>query len=209
MFFTLVSAAAADTARCRASVNGQERLIEYDTDIDFGTQRSLRERLTALPGRSWSRAWGEPVACDSRVLFAFLAVELPPEEVEGWCLATDPDDAGWLLVPGERGASSRCSVAVCDRITAAASEAAGAAAHIGAMALGAQPQEDPEEGRSLMHSTGAAVMRGSARYLAANIVQGSGTLASGLGTAMAAPAAIGAAAASVVVVGGAVYYCSG
>ena len=199
--------AQAEERRCTATVNGRETVVTYDDAIEFGTELGTRERVARWPGRVWNKAWGTPPACDSRVLFTYLSVELPPEETEGYCLGPDPDDDGWLLVPGARGATAQCSVTTCDRINAAADGAAGAGAALAGLMLTPPPtpaEAVAEPGR-LLHSSGALVLKGTAEWLATSI----GTAAPGVTAALTGPVAIGAAAASVVVIGSAVYVCSG
>lgn len=199
--------AQAEERHCSATVNGRETVVTYDDDLDFATRLGARERMSRWPGRVWDRAWGAPPDCDSRVLFTYLSVELPPEEIEGYCLDPDPYDEGWLLVPGERGETARCSVTTCDRVNAAADAALGTGAAVASLMLATPPSPaeavaDPER---LLHSSGAMILTGTAEWLAATM----STAAPGVTAALTGPAAIGAAAASVVVIGSAVYVCSG
>ncbi|SDE01314.1 hypothetical protein [Limimaricola pyoseonensis] len=199
--------AAAEERHCTATVNGQETVVTYDDEIAFDTEIGTRERIARWPGAVWNRAWGQAPDCDSRVLFTYLAVELPPEETEGYCLAPDPEDAGWLLVPGERGRTAQCRVTACDRVNSATDTAIDTGAALAGLMLTppptpAQAAEDPAR---LLHSSGALILKGTAEWLATSI----GTAAPGVTAALTGPVAIGAAAASVVVIGGAVYVCSG
>lgn len=199
--------AQAEERRCTASVNGRETVVTYDDELAFDTKLGTRERLSRWPGRVWNKAWGTPPACDSRVLFTYLSVELPPKETEGYCLQRDPDDDGWLLVPGARGATAQCSVTTCDRVNAAADGAIDTGAALAELMLTPPPSpaEAVAEPSRLLHSSGALVLKGTADWLATSI----GTAAPGVTAALTGPVALGAAAASVVVIGGAVYVCSG
>ncbi|EYD71310.1 hypothetical protein [Limimaricola hongkongensis] len=192
---------------CTATVNGRETVVTYDDAIDFQTELGTRETLSRWPRAVWNKAWGSPPACDSRVLFTYLSVELPPEDTEGYCLQSDPDDEGWLLVPGERGDTAQCSVTTCDRVNAATDSAIDTGAALAGLLL--TPPPTPAEAvaapERLLHSSGALVLKGTAEWLATSI----GTAAPGVTAALTGPVAIGAAAASVVVVGSAVYVCSG
>jgi hypothetical protein len=199
--------AQAEEQRCTATVNGRETVVTYDDAIAFDTKLGTRERLSRWPGKVWNKTWGTPPACDSRVLYTYLSIELPPEETEGYCLDPDPDDEGWLLVPGERGATAQCSVTTCDRVNAAADGAIDTGAALAGLVL--TPPPTPAEAvakpERLLHSSGALVLKGTAEWLATSI----GTTAPGVTAALTGPVAIGAAAASVVVIGSAVYVCSG
>ncbi len=192
---------------CSASVNGRETVVTYDDEIDFATSLGTAERLSRWPGRVWNRAWGDAPSCDSRVLFTYLAVELPPEETDGYCLQPDPDDDGWLLVPGTRGTTAQCSVTTCDRVNAAADTAVGTGAAVAGIMLAKPPSpaEAVANPERLLHSSGAMILSGSAEWLLASV----GSSAPAVTAALSAPAVIGAAAASVVVIGSAVYVCSG
>ncbi|WP_432255958.1 hypothetical protein [Limimaricola sp. AA108-03] len=195
--------AQAEETHCRASVNGRETVVTYDDSIDFETELGTRERMSRWPGKVWNKAWGSPPACDSRVLFTYLAVELPPEETDGYCLQPDPDDDGWLLVPGTRGTTAQCSITTCDRVNAAVDTGTTLAGLM--LAPPPTPAEAVAEPERLLHSSGALVLKGTAEWLATSI----GTAAPGVTAALTGPVALGAAAASVVVIGSAVYVCSG
>lgn len=200
----VLSAAApawAENQRCLSTVNGSPVVIEYDPATAQPVTR--RERLLGWPSRTWNRTWGEPPACDSGVVIAQLGQTLAADEITGYCLAGDPGDGTFLLVPGERNFRGRCRRTACERVNAAADDAVAASGTV------ARAVADVATGRSdsrlaaVAHSSGAAILTGNAGAL--------GTALSGIGSSamavLTAPAAMAAAAVSVVTIGGAVYVC--
>ena len=193
--------AAAEISRCLATVNGGEVVVDYDRESAAPVTR--RERALGWPGRAWNRAWGSPPACDSGVLIAYLGQTLAADEIEGYCLAEDPDAATFLLVPGERNYRGRCRRTACERVNAAAGDAVAASGTV------ARTVADIATGRSdsrlsaVAHSSGAAILSGNAGPIS--------TALSGIGpgvlAVLTAPATLAAAAVSVVTVGGVVYVC--
>ncbi|SPJ22879.1 hypothetical protein [Palleronia abyssalis] len=186
---------------CRAEVNDTEILIDRDTvDAD---RPGLRESLRRWPTGGIDRLRGREPVCDSQTLIAFLASEVPEAQIDGYCLANDPE-AGFLLVPGARDYRGRCTATTCDLVNAARDGAGGVAGTAADLVIGRG--EDQSRTDAVIHASGAAILSGSA----ASIL---GTLGTGASTAMtaalAAPAVAGAAAVSVVAIGGAVYLCSG
>ena len=196
----IAGAASAEPARCRAYVNATEVVIDYDPAALPPVSR--RERILDWPVRTWDRAWGAPPQCDSQTIIAFLSMNLPQEEIGGYCLVQDPTDDSYLLVPGERNYRGHCQKTICDRVNAtresvqatmgAISRAVAATARLDRMTYGA-----------VSHSSGALIASGSETYLATTL-QGAG---SAVTAALASPVVLSAASASAVVVGGAVYIC--
>ncbi|MBJ3763543.1 hypothetical protein ILP92_12375 [Maribius pontilimi] len=186
---------------CRADVNSTEILIDRDALAVAPETPSLRERGARWAGLGVDKVLGRPPACDSETLIAFLANEVPDEDLSGYCLLPD-DLLGYLLVPGERTFRGRCAVTTCDRVNAAkdgALNVAGAATDIVT-----NRREGESRTSAVLHASGAAMVSGSAASVLSSLGTGAGTA---LSAALAAPALAGAAAVSVVAVGGAVYLC--
>lgn len=162
---------------------------------------SRRERLQSWPARQWNRARGRPPACDSLTAITFLAQYLEIEETDGYCLSDD-DEAGFLLVPGERNYRGRCRATVCERVNMAVDETIETAGSIAGIVTGTQRPTSGIAG--FAHSSGAMLLSGNA----ASVTAALGNVATGVTTALSAPAVMTAAAVSVVAVGGAVYVCN-
>lgn len=164
---------------------------------------SLRERLLTWPGNLWNRAWGQPAACDSETTIAYLAGILALDEIDTHCLAEAPGDGGWLLVPGERNFRGRCYRTICDRVNETADSGADLARGITRLATGEEVDTLGEGVTAFASASGAMMVTGRASLVLAALGEGAGALF----TVLSAPAAAGAAAVSVVAVGGAVYVC--
>ncbi|HVG46827.1 MAG TPA: hypothetical protein VM899_01625, partial [Rubellimicrobium sp.] len=78
-------AGAAQAQSCVARVNAQELIIV--PEAMGAPSPGLRERLRMWPSRTWDRAWGERVACDSATITHFLAGSMQLDQTEGYCLA--------------------------------------------------------------------------------------------------------------------------
>ncbi len=196
-----VLAGTAQAQSCVARVNAQELILVPEA---MGAPApGLRERLLMWPQRSWDRAWGERVACDSAAVMHFLATTMRLDQTEGYCLAQD-DAEGWLLVPGARTFRGRCTRTACDRV----SLVAGGIQSLGAAMLGLATGREVETGAdavtAVAHGTGAVLVSGRASAVAASL----GQAGAALGSALASPAAATGAAVTVIGVGGAVYLCS-
>ncbi|MBP1805896.1 hypothetical protein [Rubellimicrobium aerolatum] len=186
---------------CVARVNAQELIIVPEA---MGAPApGLRERLRMWPSRSWDRAWGERVACDSAAVTHFLATTMRLEETEGYCLAAD-DANGWLLVPGARNYRGRCTKTVCDRVNVVADGMESLGLAMTGLVTGRRVDSDAEAVTAVAHGTGAVLVTGQAPAVATAL----GPSATALGTALSAPVAAGAAAVTVIGVGGAIYLCS-
>lgn len=197
----LFLAAPAMADQCRAFVNGDEVIVEADNFQTFAEDVKRREKLLNWPSRTWNRAWGAPVACDSGVLYDYLATTIPDDDIQGYCLTESPE-SGFFLVPGERNFRGTCKKTFCEKVNTtkeqglavASSMTATLASNVKTAGLNA-----------IMHGSGAMIMTGSASSISTSL----GTAGSSTLTALSAPAVLGAAAVSVVAVGGAVYMCSG
>ena len=186
---------------CASVVNGELVRIDRETFLKDGEQAGRRERLLTWPGRRIDALRDRDPECDSRTLIIFLGQQVPADDIDGYCLSEQAED-GFLLVPGTRNYRGRCSATACERVNATkdTSLAVGSAAAraIADTALGTGPD------RSLLHSSGAAILTGSGSYIASTL----GTIGSSLATALSAPAVLAATAVTVVAVGSAVYVCS-
>ncbi|SHJ30485.1 hypothetical protein SAMN04488012_10760 [Palleronia salina] len=185
---------------CRAEVNSTTLTIDRDA-LD-APRPGLRERAAGWAALGLDRVRGRPPACDSETLIAFLAREVPEDDLSGYCLLPD-DLLGFLLVPGERTYRGRCARTACERVNTARDTAVGIAGTATDIATGRA--EGQSRTNAVLHASGAAILSGSAASIASSV----GTGASGaVSAALAAPALAGAAAVSLVAVGGAVYLCS-
>lgn len=188
---------------CRAEVNQTEVLIDRDAFDAMSGRAGLAERARAWPSRGLSRLKGQPPACDSQTLIAYLAAEVPDADIEGYCLLSQPD-SGYILVPGARNYRGHCSKTTCDRVNAAAKSAGAIAGTATDIVTGRDNAAGQSRTGAVIHASGAAILSGSA----AGILSTLGTGASAAVTAaLAAPAVAGAAAVSVVAIGGSVYLC--
>ncbi len=186
---------------CVARVNHLDVVIAAGSLGNDAAASSRRERLQSWPGRQWNRARGRPPACDSLTAITFLAQYLEIEETDGYCLSND-EEAGFLLVPGERNYRGRCRATACERVNMAMDETIETAGSIAGIVTGTQRPTSGIAG--FAHSSGAMLLSGNA----ASVTAALGNVAAGVTTALSAPAVMTAAAVSVVAVGGAVYVCN-
>ncbi|TNC50730.1 hypothetical protein FHG66_07065 [Rubellimicrobium rubrum] len=200
LMFSLMGAAA-QAQSCAARVNSQELIIV--PEAMGAPSPGLRERLRMWPSRTWDRTWGERVDCDSAAIVHFLATTMRLDQTEGYCLAED-DWHGWLLVPGARNYRGRCTKTVCDRVNVVAGGMELLGKTMMSLAAGRRVDSDSEAVTAVAHGTGAVLVSGQAPAVAASLGQSAATL----GAALSVPAAAGAAAVTVIGVGGAFYLCS-
>ena len=147
------------------------------------------------------------ITCPAFITLRLLTPNLTDMERSVFCMSYDEEQDTLVgFSEGERDAYLICkepSVPLCDRVNATKDEAlaivgigagatAGASAAVGAAGVTA-----------VTHSSGAVILTGSSGYIAGTL----GTVGSGLLAVLTAPAALTAAAVSVVAVGGAVYVC--
>lgn len=182
-----------------ARVNGTDVVVAAEAVLTAPSGGSMRERLLSWPRYNWNRAWGAPVACDSETTIAFLGAVLAVDQIDGYCLSYDAETDGFLLVPGARNFRGRCQKTVCDRVNLAAEQTTG---FLGAMAQAVLQQQGGRAG--LIHSSGAMLLTGQSNLL----IETLGSAATSVTAALSTPAALAAAAVTVVSVGGAVYVCS-
>ena len=192
---TLVSA-----ERCRALVKGSEIVVDSENFTTFSEDVKRREKVLNWPSRKWNKAWGSPPACNSGVLYDYLATTVPTEEIADYCL-TSTDGFGYFLIPGPRNFRGLCRKTVCERVNTTVDETAEISKSI---ALGAaQTITEPGAARAIAHKSGALILSGSAGTITTNL----GTTGSTLLTALSTPAALAAVGVSVLAVGGTVYMC--
>ena len=199
---TALISAPASAERCRAEVNGAEVVVEAENFANFAEEVGARERLINWPARKWSSLWGAPPACDSGVLFDYLATTVPLDQIDGYCLTATPED-GHFLIPGARNYRGYCKKTFCERVNTTKEETVEISKNIARSVVDRLSQ--PENLRAVAHKSGAFILTGGASALSANLATTGSTLA----TALATPAALAATGVSVVAVGGAVYMCSG
>ena len=201
--FTLAAALLASPALaedyCRVTLNSYEILIDRDT-LDQSAP-GLRERLGRWPTAPIDRLRGRDPACDSETLISYLSLNVPEEDIAGYCLLPDPE-FGYLLAPGERDYRGRCTQTTCDRVNTAREGAVGVAGT--ATDLITRRDSDQSRTEAVVHASGAAILTGSAGSILASLGTGASTAVT---AALAAPVVAGAAAVSVVAVGGAVWLC--
>lgn len=196
-----VIAVQAQADQCRALVNGDEIVVEAENFQTFAEEVKTREKLLNWPNRTWNRTWGTPVACNSGVLYDYLATTVPDNDINGYCL-TETADYGYFLVPGERNFRGLCKTTFCEKVNTTKDQGIGIAASM--------TQTIAQNARTaglnaIKHGSGAMILSGTASSVSASL----GTASSTAVTALSTPAVLGAAAVSVVAVGGAVYMCSG
>lgn len=198
LFSCLANLAAAE--RCRAIVNGSEIVVDSENFSTFSNDVGRREKLLNWPSRKWNKAWGTPPACNSGVLYDYLATTVPTEEIAEYCLTSTEND-GYFLIPGPRNYRGLCRKTVCERVNTTVDETAAISKSI---ALGAaQAITEPGGASAIAHKSGALILSGSAGTIASNL----GTTSTTVITALSTPAALAAVGVSVLAVGGTVYMC--
>jgi hypothetical protein len=181
-------------AQCETKIEGEPVTIFYD-DEEL-PHSSLRERYFTR-----SRT------CPGAVVITYLMPDLTPAEREVFCANYDPRTRSHSMpAQGRRDAYGRCAEPsrTCTLVNATRQEA------LELMGIGKEAEDGTSTNR--LSSTISAVTHGSgAMILSGNAGSLSGLLASAgttIGTALGTPAVLAGAAASLVVVGGAVYLCS-
>jgi hypothetical protein len=184
---------------CVARVNGTDMVVAAGAVITDPDGVTLRERLLGWPRQTWNQAWGAPRTCDSETTIAFLGAVLAVEQIDQYCLSFDAETDGFLLVPGARNFRGRCQKTVCERVNIARDQTTGFLG--GMMQAVLQP---PQTGLlGLTHSSGAMLLTGQRGVLLDTL----GTTATSVTAALSTPAAMTAAAVTVMTVGSAVYVC--
>jgi hypothetical protein len=203
LFSAAPAIVSAETLRCSSNVNGEERVIQYDSRANWLEDQTNGEWTLGLPGRAWNWALGELPICSSPVMISYLSRELPAEEVDGYCLTPDETD-NWLLVPGERNFLGRCAQTTCEMVNATKDEVAAIANRVQGAILAANTVATTAGVSVVSHSSGAWILTGNAGYIAGTL----GSVGTGLIAILTAPVTLTATAVSVVAIGGAVYVCT-
>lgn len=199
LLLTLIPLAAlAETKACLTSINGAELAVMYDTrDASLRENRTTREKLFGSYGK---------ITCPGFVTLREMTPGLTDEERTPFCLTYDKtretytgfdlgERDGWL---GCKAPSGR----FCRSVNATKETAGQIAGSIGRAATGG----GTGDGQSFLDSrSGALIASGAGSYVSSVL----GSAASSALAALSAPAAMTAAAVSVVAVGGAVYVCGG
>ena len=191
--------ATAQDQPCVARINGTDIVIAAGAVLTDPNEVTLRERLLGWPRQTWNAASGAPQTCDSATAIAFLGAVLNVDQIDQYCLSYDAETDGFLLVPGDRNFRGRCQKTICDRVNIASDVTAG---FLGSMVQAVlQP---PQTGLlGLTHSSGAMLLTGQRGAL----LDALGSTATSVTAAMSTPAAMTAAAVTVMTVGSAVYVC--
>lgn len=191
----LGSASHATPMQCEAVIEGEPVTIFYNSDDP--TYSSLRERFLRR-GQT----------CPGAVVITYLMPDLSAQEREVFCANYDPETGSHSLpAQGRRDSLGRCvePSRTCALVNTTKQEA------MALMGLG-QKAEDADDGPGFLsssisavtHSSGALILSGNAGALSGMLTSAGTTL----GAAISAPAVLVGAAASVVVIGGAVYLCN-
>ena len=191
--------AQAQDQSCVARVNGFDIVVAAGAVLDDSGGVTLRERVMGWPSQTWNRTWGAPRTCDSETTIAFLGAVLAIDQIDRYCLSYDAETEGFLLVPGGRNFRGRCQKTICERVNIARDQTTGVLG--GMMQAVLQP---PQTGLlGLTHSSGMMLLTGQRGVLLDTL----GATATSVTAALSTPAAMTAAAVTVMTVGSAVYVC--
>lgn len=180
--------------QCDTIIEGEPVTIFYNTDDP--TFSSLRERFLRR---------GQ--ACPGAVVITYLMPDLSAKEREVFCANYDPKTRSHSLpAQGRRDSLGRCvePSKTCKLVNTTKDEA------MTLMGMGQQAEDGSGTGllsssiSAITHSSGAMILSGNAGSMA-SLLTSAGTT---IGAAVSTPAVLVGAAASVVVIGGAVYLCS-
>ncbi len=116
-----------------------------------------RERLLGWPGRQLDRVRGMAPACDGAVTSTFLSAIAVLDDAAGQCLACDPVDEGYILVPGPRKFRGRCARTVGARVNMLRGDSFALAARIGALVTGREIVS-PRDGLATVARTSGAML---------------------------------------------------
>ncbi|MGY6703274.1 hypothetical protein [Roseinatronobacter sp.] len=188
------SASHAAPMQCDTVIEGEPVTIFYNSDDP--TFSSLRERFLRR-GQS----------CPGAVVITYLMPDLTAKEREVFCANYDPETGSHSLpAQGRRDSLGRCvePSRTCALVNTTRQEA------MALVGLGETAEDADGPGRlassisAVTHSSGAMILSGNAGALSGMLASAGTTL----GAAISTPAVLVGAAASVVVIGGAVYLCS-
>jgi hypothetical protein len=199
LLVVLVTPARAELVPCVTSVAGTELSLHYNPDDPRVAGNTTRRE--ALLG-DW-----RGITCPGFVTLRALTPELTDDERGSFCLTYDREARTYTgYAPGERDAYAICrepSKSFCERV-----EGSGRAA-LDLTRFAARGAQDAARLASdvslLTQGNGAVLLSGSARDVATTL----GKLGVSAVTTWFTPAQLGAAAVTVLAVGGVVYVCSG
>jgi hypothetical protein len=178
---------------CLTSLEGFPVPLAYDTtDPQLKQNRTIRERLFGAPGA---------VTCPGYVTLRALTPGLSDTERTVFCLQFDQHAKTYTgFAEGQRDAYLSCAVpssGFCEKVNTTA-EIAMSIAAVGATTAGNAARD------SVAKAAGAVILTGSTASVSATL----SSLGASAMSVLSAPAALTAAAVTVVAVGGAVYVCS-
>ena len=189
--------ARAETVACLTSIAGTDIALTHDTaDPGVKASRSLRERLFGGYGR---------ITCPAQITLRAMTPDLTDPQRQPFCLIWDGTAATYAgFQTGPRDAWGECQVPsgrFCNGVNASTEVAADVAGALTRAALGTPASG---EGATVIdRASGAVIATGGGGWLASTL----GSAGSAALAARSAPAVAGAAAVTVVAVGGAVYVC--
>ena len=184
----------AAATQCETKIDGEPVTIFYDTEDP--TFSSFRERFLRRSHQ-----------CPGAVVITYLMPDLSASEREVFCANYDPETRSHSMpAQGRRDAFGRCvePSKTCALVNTTKQEA------MALMGAGQRAEEGNRPGllsstiSAVTHSSGAMILSGNAGALTSMLASAGTTV----GAAVSAPAVLAGAAASVVVIGGAVYLCS-
>lgn len=190
-----VSAQAAPT-ECTTKIDGEPVTIFYNSAEP--SYSSWRERMF---NRARTRT------CPGAVVITYLMPDLTAEEREVFCANYDPATGSHSMPAyGRRDAFGRCveTSKTCRLVNATKNEALELAGLGRDAESGALRSRVTSTLSAVTHSSGAMILSGNGPALLGAV----GQTGTAIGTALASPAILAGAAASVVVIGGAVYLCA-
>jgi hypothetical protein len=191
---TVAAPLEARPSQCDTRIDGEPVTIFHDSED--ASWSSMRDRLFTR-GRS----------CPASVVITYLLPDLTAAEREVFCANFDPETGSHSLpAQGPRDAYGRCMEPsrTCQLVNATRETA------LDLMGIGRQAEGGaPASGLSatisaVTHWSGAMILSGNAASIT-NLLSSAGAT---VGTALGTPAVLAGAAASVVVIGGAVWLCS-
>jgi hypothetical protein len=194
LVLTFSAPLAAAPAQCETKIEGEPVTIFYDDEEP--TYSSFRERYLT-----------RGTACPGAVVITYLMPDLTAEQREVFCANYDPSTGSHSMpAQGRRDAYGRCTEPskTCTLVNATKQEA------MELMSIGDQAESGTLTNRvsstlsAVTHGSGAMVLSGNAGSISSALASAGTTI----GTALGTPAVLAGAAASLVVVGGAVYLCS-
>jgi hypothetical protein len=186
--------ATAAPTQCTTKIDGESVTIFYDDDEP--TYSSFRERYFSRRN-----------TCPGAVVITYLMPDLTAEERLVFCANYDPETQSHSQpAQGPRDAFGRCDVPsrTCRLVNATKQEA------MALVGIGERTEDGGLSDRlsstvsAVTHSPGAMILSGNTASLSSLVSSAS----TAIGTALSTPAVLAGAAASVVVIGGAVYLCS-